>query len=306
VLNTLLVASLGVVLATLLGFLVGIARLSNNWLLSRLAGMYVELVRNVPLLLQILLLYFGVLQTLPSLRESLSIGGVVFLNIRGVFAPAPILQSGFAAIPIAFAVAVAASFWIWRWARRRQRETGQPFQTGWAAAALLLGLPAVAALLTGMPVSFEYPVLQGFNFQGGFVIIPEFVALLAALVLYTAAFIGEVVRAGILAVSHGQTEAARSLGLGDGQTLRLVVIPQALRVIVPPLTSQYLNLTKNSSLAAAVGFPDVVQIFSGTVLNQTGQAIECVAMVMLVYFTISLSISFFMNWYNRRIALVER
>lgn len=306
VLNTLLVAGLGVLLASVLGFLVGIARLSNNWLLSRLAGAYVELVRNVPLLLQILLLYFGVLQALPKLRDSIDIGGVVFINIRGIFAPWPVPEPGFAAIPVAFCISLAASFVLWRWARRRQQETGQPFPSGLVALALILGLPGLAALATGLPLHFDYPLLQGFNFEGGFVVIPELVALLAALVLYTAAFIAEVVRAGILAVSHGQSEAALSLGLKNGQALRFVVIPQAMRLIVPPLTSQYLNLTKNSSLAAAIGFPDVVQIFSGTVLNQTGQAIECVAMVMLVYFTISLGISAFMNWYNKRIALVER
>jgi general L-amino acid transport system permease protein len=305
-LNTLLVSVCGIVLATILGFIIGVLRLSRNWLVARLASAYVEIIRNVPLLLQIVFWYFGVLSALPALRNSLSIGGIVFLNNRGVYAPAPIAEPGFSALPIAFLVGVVGAIAVSRWARRRQELTGQQFHSFWVGLGLVVGLPLVAAVFTGFPVTWEYPELRGFNFAGGLVILPEFIALLLALTLYTAAFIGEIVRAGIQAVSHGQTEAAYALGLRPTVTTRLVIIPQALRVIVPPLTSQYLNLTKNSSLAVAIGYPDLVHVFTGTVLNQTGQAVEVITITMLVYGSISLLISLFMNWYNRRIALVER
>jgi len=305
-LNTLFISFCGIVLATIIGFLFGVARLSKNWLLSTLAAVYLETARNVPLLLQILFWYFGVLTAMPNIRNSLSIGDTVFANNRGLYVPAPVPEPGFAAIPIAGLVAVVATVLLARWAKRRRERTGQPFHTVWAGLALIVGLPLLAAVATGLPLHWDYPVLGGFNFRGGLVLIPEFIALLLALTIYTAAFIGEIVRAGIQAVSWGQTEAAGALGLRPGQTLRLVVIPQAMRIIVPPLTSQYLNLTKNSSLAAAIGYPDLVAVFSGTVLNQTGQAVECVALTMLVYLTVSLGISALMNLYNRRIALVER
>ncbi|QQS55275.1 MAG: amino acid ABC transporter permease [Candidatus Competibacteraceae bacterium] len=305
-LNTLLVSALGIVLATLIGFIVGIARLSKNWLIAKLALAYIETFRNIPLLLQIFFWYFTVLRAMPSPRQSLSLGEAVFLNIRGLYLPAPRFQSGFGWVLATFALALVLIFILVRWSKRRQAATGQPFPTISASLALLLGLPLLAFWLTGSPLIWQYPELRGFNFQGGLVIIPEMASLLLALSIYTAAFIAEIVRAGIQAVSHGQTEAAFSLGLNSRLTLRLIILPQALRVIIPPLTNQYLNLIKNSSLAAAIGYPDLVAAFAGTVLNQTGQAIECIAITMAVYLTISLLISLLMNGYNRRVALVER
>ena len=305
-LNTLLVSVIGIVLATLLGFIIGVARLSKNWLIARMATIYIEVFRNVPLLLQLFFWYFAVLRTLPSPRRSIVIGDSVFLNIRGLYAPKPVPEDGFWLIPAAILVATVAVVVIARWAHRRQDRTGQQFHTGYVSAGLLIGLPLLATVLSGFPLSWDLPALRGFNFSGGMVLIPEFVALLLALSIYTASFIAEIVRAGILAVSHGQTEAAYSVGLRPGPTLRLVVIPQAMRVIIPPLTSQYLNLTKNSSLAAAIAYPDLVSVFAGTVLNQTGQAIEVIAITMSVYLTLSLLISLLMNWYNKRMELVER
>jgi general L-amino acid transport system permease protein len=304
--NTLTVSVVGVVLATVLGFVLGVLRLSPNWLVSRLAGVYVEAVRNVPLLLQIVFWYFGVISSLPGVRASLALGDTIFLNQRGVYAPAPVAEPGFWTIPAALAVGMAAAVVIARWARRRQEATGRQFPALRVGAALVVGLPALAAIATGLPWTWSYPELKGFNFEGGLVVLPEFMALLLALTLYTAAFIAEIVRAGIQSVSHGQTEAAYALGLKPGVTLRKIIVPQALRVIIPPLTSQYLNLTKNSSLAVSVGYPDLVSVFAGTVLNQTGQAVEVIVITMAVYGVISLLISLFMNWYNRRIALVER
>ncbi len=306
VLNTLFISLIGIALATIIGGLFGVMRLSKNWLVSKVATVYLETVRNVPLLLQILFWYFGVLQTLPQVRNSVNMGDTVFLNIRGLYMPKPHFETAFLVPTILFFGAIVATWVLARWAKKRQAETGEQFPMWRTGIGLIIGLPIVGFLVTGMPVTLEYPELKGFNFRGGLVLVPEFMALLAALTLYTAAFIGEIVRAGILSVSHGQTEAAYALGLRPGITMRLVIIPQALRVIVPPLTSQYLNLTKNSSLAAAIGYPELVAVFAGTVLNQTGQAVECILMTMAVYFTISLSISVFMNWYNRRIALVER
>ncbi|MCC9004418.1 MAG: amino acid ABC transporter permease [Candidatus Competibacter sp.] len=305
-LNTLLVSALGVVLATLLGFVIGIARLSKNWLISRLALVYIETFRNIPLLLQIFFWYFAVLRAVPAPRQSLSLGDVIFLNIRGLYLPAPQFQPGFGWVIAAFGGAVAASWLLVRWARSRQLVTGQQFPALSVSLALLFGLPLVTFWLAGSPLEWQIPKLGGFNFQGGWVVIPEMASLLLALTIYTAAFIAEIVRAGIQAVSHGQTEASFSLGLNSGMTLRLIILPQALRVIIPPLTNQYLNLTKNSSLAAAIGYPDLVSAFAGTTLNQTGQAIECIAITMTVYLTISLLISLAMNQYNRRVALVER
>ena len=305
-LNTLLVSALGIVLATLLGFVIGVARLSRNWLVSRLAAVYIEVFRNIPLLLQIFFWYFAVLQALPSPRQSLVLGDMVFLNIRGLYLPEPVPEQAFWWIPASVLVGITATIVLVRWARRRRDNTGQAFHTVYAALGLLLIPTLLASVVTGFPLTWELPVLKGFNFRGGLVLIPEFIALLMALSIYTAAFIAEIVRAGILSVSHGQTEAAHALGLRPAQTLRLVVIPQAMRVIIPPLTNQYLNLTKNSSLAAAIGYPDLVSVFAGTVLNQTGQAIEVIAVTMAVYLTISLTIALAMNWYNRRVALVER
>jgi general L-amino acid transport system permease protein len=305
-LNTLLVAGLGIIFATVLGFIIGIARLSTNWLVARLAGGYVELIRNLPLLLQLLFWYNAVLKALPELRDSVMIPAGAFLNNRGLFLPQPVFKSGFGAVLIALLFGVIASAAFSLGARRRQLRTGQQAPVLWITLALVLGLPLAVLALASFPVDFLYPEKGRFNIRGGIEVLPEFMALLFGLVIYTAAFIAEVVRAGILAVSKGQTEAAFSLGLRPRLTLRLVVVPQAMRVIVPPLTSQYLNLTKNSSLAVAIGYPDLVQIFAGTVLNQTGQAVEVILITMAVYLTISLVTSLLMNIYNRRVALVER
>jgi general L-amino acid transport system permease protein len=266
----------------------------------------VELIRNVPLLLQLLFWYNAVLKALPDLRDSWTVFGHVYLNNRGFFAPYPIFQEGIGLVVGAFIVGVVGAIAFRIWAKKRQEKTGQQAPIGLVALGLIVGLPIIAVLIAGMPATLEYPEKGRFNIRGGMEILPEFVALLIGLVLYTGAFIAEVVRAGIMAVSKGQTEAAGALGLRTGPTLKLVVIPQAMRVIIPPLTNQYLNLTKNSSLAVFVGYPDLVQIFTGTVLNQTGQAVEVVMITMAVYLSISLVTSMVMNWYNARIALVER
>ncbi len=305
-LNTLLVAGLGIFFATLIGFFMGVARLSKNWLVARLATVYIETFRNIPLLLQIMFWYFAVLRPLPLPRQSLSLGDAVFLNNRGLFLPEPVPEAGFWLVATALLLAIAAVVALARWARRRQDATGEQFPVFWVGGALILGLPSVVFLLSGSPLHWDYPALKGFNFRGGLEVIPELAALVLALSIYTGAFIAEAVRSGIMAVSHGQTEAAYALGLRPRVTLKLVIIPQALRVIIPQLTSQYLNLTKNSSLATAIGYPDLVNVFAGTTLNQTGQAVEVIAMTMGVYLTISLLISMFMNWYNKRKQLVER
>lgn len=375
-LNTLVVSALGIVFATFLGFTVGVARLSKNWLVSTVAMVYVELIRNLPLLLQLYFWYNAVLKAMPAPRQSwtlptltfgignlfpllLMIGvctaayffirssrsrfaddtvqalaaagaivatlvalyivgivigwpigtleqGIAFINNRGLTVPKPVFADGAGFIGIAFIAATVGSLAFRFWAKKQQELTGQQYPIGLVAVLSIIGLPLIAYLVMGRPVSFDLPVLRGFNFQGGLQIYPEFVALLIGLSTYTAGFIAEIVRAGILAVSKGQTEAANALGLRASPTLKLVVIPQAMRVIIPPLTSQYLNLTKNSSLAVAIGYPDLVQVFTGTVLNQTGQAVEVVAVTMAVYLTISLVTSFIMNIYNRRVALVER
>lgn len=305
-LNTLLVAALGIVLASILGFIVGVARLSKNWLIAKIATVYVEVFRNIPLLLQLLFWYKAVLSVLPGPRQSYQLPFGTHLSNRGLILPHPLFGEGFGKTMVALVVAIAAVILVSTWAKRRQMETGQLFPTFMVGLGIVIGFPLMVFLVTGAPLSFEYPELAGFNFVGGFHIKPEFMALLLGLVLYTATYIGEIVRAGILAVAHGQTEAAYALGFRPGFTLRLIVIPQALRVIIPPLTSQYLNLTKNSSLAVAVGYPDLVSVFSGTVLNQTGQAVEVIFITMMVYLSISLATSAFMNWFNRRVALVER
>jgi general L-amino acid transport system permease protein len=305
-LNTLLVASIGIVLSTFLGFFVGVARLSSNWVLSKLAMIYVEVIRNLPLLLQLFFWYNAVLKPLPNPRQSIELPAGALLNNRGLYLPDPQLGPGGNLIVWMFLIGIVASIIFRVWARKQQEATGKQYPVGWIALGLIVVLPFFVYLVTGRPVSFIYPEIAGFNLRGGIQIFPEFVALLLGLTTYTAGFIAEVVRAGILAVSKGQTEAANALGLRAGPTLKLVVIPQAMRVIIPPLTSNYLNLTKNSSLAVAIGYPDLVQVFTGTVLNQTGQAVEVVAITMAVYLTISLVTSFFMNIYNKRMALVER
>lgn len=305
-LNTALVSFLGIILATVLGFTIGVARLSSNWLISRLAAVYIETFRNIPLLLQIFFWYFAVLQALPSPRQSISLGEAIFLNVRGLYFPAPVFEQGSDLVIGMLLLGITFSIIIAIWAANKQKLTGQQTPVGRIALGLCVGIPLLVYLLAGMPITGEYPVLKGFNFRGGISIIPELGALLIALSIYTASFIAEIVRSGINAVSHGQTEAAMSLGLPRSRTLKLVIIPQAMRIIIPPLTSQYLNLTKNSSLAMAIGYPDLVSVFAGTTLNQTGQAIEIIAMTMGVYLTLSLLTSLLMNLYNRKVALVER
>jgi general L-amino acid transport system permease protein len=305
-LNTLLVASLGIVFATVLGFIVGIAQLSRNWLVAKLARGYVELIRNIPLLLQILFWYNAVLKALPELRDSVALPAGSFLNNRGLFLPRPQFAAAFIPVLVVIFIAVVIAIGFALWARRHRDRTGRRLPVLWTAFGLIGGLPLVFILLTDIPIRFSYPQLGRFNILGGVEILPEFAALLIALTVYTAAFIAEVVRAGVLAVPQGQIEAAQALGLRPRTTLRLVVVPQAMRVIVPPLTSQYLNLIKNSSLAVAIGYPDLVQVFAGSVLNITGQAVEVIAITMAVYLAISLVTSLLMNLYGRSVALAER
>ncbi|UTW12505.1 amino acid ABC transporter permease [Marinobacterium rhizophilum] len=304
-LNTILVSVLGIIAATLLGFVLGVARLSHNWMIAKLSSIYIEIFRNIPLLLQIFFWYFAVLRSLPSPRQSVEFLGS-YLNIRGLSVPRPVAEDGMSMVFWALVAAIVLSFVLVRWAHRRQDATGKIFPSGWASFGLILGLPLLAFVIMGAPLSFDAPQLRGFNFTGGMTLMPELVALWLALTIYTSAFIAETVRGGILAVPNGQLEAASALGLPKARTLRLIVIPQAMRVIIPPLTSQYLNLTKNSSLATAIGYPDLVSVFAGTTLNQTGQAIEVISMTMAVYLALSLLTSLFMNWYNKRMALVER
>jgi general L-amino acid transport system permease protein len=305
-LNTLLVAGIGIVLATVLGFVIGIARLSRNWLVARLAGGYVELIRNIPLLLQLLFWYNAVLKSLPELRDSVAFPGGGFLNNRGLFLPRPEFGAGFGYVVIALLLGLVATIVLHLWARRRQERSGEPVPVLWLGFGLIVVLPLVVFGLAGAPLVFSFPDIGRFNIMGGVEILPEFAALVLALTVYTAAFIAEVVRAGVLAVAQGQTEAAQALGLRSSTTLRLVVVPQAMRVIVPPLTSQYLNLIKNSSLAVAIGYPDLVQVFTGSVLNITGQAVEVVAITMAVYLTISLVTSLLMNLYGYAVNVEER
>lgn len=301
-LNTLLVSVLGVFFATVIGFIVALGRLSPNWLLSRVAGAYVEGIRNLPLLFQILFWYLAVLAALPGPRQSISLFGAFFLNSRGLIVPTPIGEPGLLAFVIAIALGIVVSFILRGYARRQLFEKGRsiaiwPYVTG-----LLIGLPLLSMLAFGVPFILEWPVLRGFNFASGSTVKPEFVALLVALSTYTAAFIAEIVRAGILSVHKGQMEAGLSLGLKRGTVLRQIVVPQALRVILPPLTNQYLNLTKNSSLAVAIGYPDLVSVFAGTTLSQTGQAIEIIGITMGVYLLISLVTSALMSFYGWRLS----
>lgn len=304
VLNTLKVAVIGIILATILGTLIGIARLSKNWLVSKVAGVYVEVIRDLPLLLQ-LLFWYTIMQGLPGPRQALNPVEGVFISNRGLKLPWLEWQSAHSWGLLAFVAGIVLTWLYARSARAKQMDDGQPRRIWPAAIGLMIGLPLVVWAALGAPWTIEWPALRGFNFRGGATVSPEYFALLIGLVTYTAGFIAEVVRAGILSVNHGQWEAAQALGLRHGSVLRLIVMPQALRVIIPPMTSNYLNLTKNSSLAVAIGYQDIVSI-ANTTLNQTGQAIEGIAAIMLVYLTISLSISLFMNWYNARIALVER
>ncbi|WP_274629354.1 amino acid ABC transporter permease [Arvimicrobium flavum] len=305
ILNTLVVALAGIVTATIVGFLVGIGRLSHNWLIRKVATVYVELFRNIPPLLVILFWYQGVLALLPAVRDSYALPLGSYLNVRGFYFPRLIWGEGAWLILAGLAVGIALSIFVARRARARQAATGQQFPVFLTAAGLIVGMPLLGFLLAGFPVTVELPQKGTFNLSGGINVKPEFLSLFLALSLYTASFIAEIVRAGILGVNRGQTEAASALGLRSGPALRLVVIPQALRIIIPPLTSQYLNLTKNSSLAVAIGYPDLYAI-GGTILNQTGQAIEVVVIFMVVYLSLSLLTSLFMNWFNSKMALKER
>ena len=305
-LNTALVGALGIVLATPLGFLIGLARLSSNWILAKAAMVYVELMRNTPLLLQLLFWYNAVLKALPGPRQSLSLWGVVFLNNRGLYLPNPQFGKGALWIAAAFVLAVAASVVVGFWARARQERSGAQTPVFSIAVALCLGAPLLAYFAAGKPIGFDIAQLSGFNLRGGLQQFPERAALVFGLVTYTAGFIAEIVRAGVLAVSKGQNEAASALGLSRGATLRLVIVPQAMRLITPPLTSQYLNIVKNSSLAVFIGYPDLVQIFAGTVLNQTQAAVQVMAITMGVYLAISLAVSLALNLYEARNALKER
>lgn len=306
--NTIIVAFIGCVLALLLGFIVGIARLSKNWLVRKVATFYIELFRNIPLLLQILFWYSAVLKPLPGPRDLHEAGEKVFFSInnRGLIFAEPSFQTGFNTVWWALLAGVVLTFLIRWWAKRRQIKTGQQFPMFLTGVGLILVLPLLVYFFVGQPIDMIPAEMSRFALKGGVTVIPEFVALLLALVIYTAAFIAEIVRAGIQAVSHGQTEAASALGVKPNHRMRLVIVPQAMRVIVPPLTSQFLNLTKNSSLATAIAYPDLFSVFAGTTLNQTGQAVEIMAMTLAVYLTLSLLTSGFMNWYNSRIKLVER
>ena len=303
--NTLLASAISIALATILGVIVGICRLSKNYLISRLATAYVETLRNIPLLVQLLFWYVAILQLFPNVRQAINVFDLMFMSNRGVNIPRPIPEEDFGIVLVALAVGIALAIGIASWAHRRQMATGQQFPKGRVGLGLIVGLPLIASLALGNPVSWQVPELTGFNFQGGLVLQPELTALVLGMTAYTASFIAEIVRGGILAVSHGQTEAAYALGLKPGTTLRLVIIPQSLRIIVPPMTSQYLNIVKNTTLAGAIAYPDLFSIV-GTSLNQTGRPVENIAIMMVFFLVISILISLFMNWYNRRIALVER
>lgn len=303
-LNTLRAAVLGIILATLLGTLIGVGRLSKNWLMAKVCSVYVETMRNVPLLLQLFFWYALITENMPGPRQAANPLPGVFISNRGLKVPA-LEGASLDFILGGLALAIIGTIVAAHWGKKRQEATGKVFPLGRVALGLFIGLPILGWLVSGASLKLDMPVLKGFNFSGGLTLSPEFAALLAGLVIYTSAFIAEVVRSGIQAVNQGQWEAAGSLGLRRSRVLRLVILPQALRVIIPPMTSQYLNLTKNSSLAVAIGYPDIVSVVN-TTMNQTGQAIEGILIIMAAYLTVSLSISVFMNWYNKRIALVER
>jgi general L-amino acid transport system permease protein len=306
VLNTLLVATCGIVLATIMGFTMGVLRLSSNWLVSRLVYCFLEFTRNIPVLLHILFIHGLVVTLLPVPKKAVNFADSFFLTNRGFFIPQPVWEAGSEFVAAAFLISIAFIFFFVRWAKKVRDETGRIYPVFWISVGSFIGLTGFAFLVTGMPLSWAIPELKGFNFTGGFSIKPEFIALWLALSYYTSCFIAEIVRAGIMAVSHGQTEAAHALGLRPNRTLQLIVIPQALRVIVPPLASQYLNLTKNSSLAIAIGYMDIVATVGGITLMQTGKEMETMIVVLMAYLLFSLLISGFMNWYNNKMALVER
>jgi len=304
--NTLILSAFGVFFATVWGFILGVARLSSNWIISRMAYVYVEVLRNIPLLLQIFIWYKGVLGLLPTAKNSIELGFLGQLNVKAYFAPKAVFADGMGNVGIALIVAIVLSVLISKWAKKRQMETGKRFPAGWTSLGLIILLPLIIYFVMGQPMTFEFPTAGRFGPRGGMQVPPEFIAMLLALVFYTATFIAEIVRAGILAVNKGQTEASYALGLRPGQTLRLNIVPQAMRVIIPPLTSQFLNLTKNSSLAVAIAYADLTSVFAGTALNQTGQAVEILFMTMITYLALSILTSMFMNWYNAKMALVER
>jgi general L-amino acid transport system permease protein len=305
-LNTILVSAIGIFFATIIGLLVGIGRLSKNWMVSKLSMVYVETFRNIPILLQILFWYNVVLASLPSPKQSISFFDSIFFNNRGLYIPKPLLESGFIWVAIAFVIAIIAVIYLSNWAKKRHDETGEDFPLFLVSLAILVFSPLLVYFLSGTPATLEYAELKGFNFKGGWTLIPELLALAFALSIYTATYIAEAVRAGIEAVPKGQKEAAHALGLKDTVILKKVVLPQALRVIIPPVINQYLNLLKNSSLATAIGYPELVTIFSGTSLNQVGQAVEIILMTMAVYLTISILISIFMNYINSKMQIKER
>ena len=299
-LNTLMIAVCGCFLATILGFIVGVIRLSSNWLFRNIAYVYVEFTRNVPVLLQIVL-YYSILLHLPKIKQAIALFEGFYLTNRGLYSPLPIIKDGFSIVLASFIIAIILSIFLKKNLKRKQEQTGKQYPIFLINSALIIFTPIIFYYIMGMPIEFEIPVLKGFNFKGGMVIRPEFIGMLLGLSIYTAAFISETVRSGIISVSKGQREASQALGLKNNLIMRLIVIPQALMVIIPPLTSQYLNLTKNSSLGIAIGYADLVHGFGGISLNQTGRAIEIMGMVMLTYLTISLIISLFMNIYNKSV-----
>ena len=305
-LNTLIVSFWGIVFSSIIGLIIGVWRLSSNWLINRLAAGYIELFRNIPVLLQILFWYNVVLATLPSARSSINLFDTFFINNRGFFTPKFIWQSGSWMIAVALLVAIFGALWLKKWAHKRQELTGEQFPTLLISLAIIVLLPTIAYFVAGKPVEITYPKLHGFNFRGGSTYTPEFLALLFALSIYTATFIAEAIRSGIEAVPKGQKEAAMSLGLSPMQRLRLVILPQAVRIAIPSIINQYLNLIKNSSLAAAIGYPELVTIFAGTSLNQTGQALEILLITMITYLIISLLVSLILNWFNSKMKIKER
>ena len=305
-LNTGLVAFFGIILATVLGFSLGIIRLSKNWLASKIAYWYIEFSRNVPILLHILLWHGIIINTLPHPKKAISLGDVTFLSNRGFYIPKPLTENGIELVYLFTVIGIIFAILFAKYCKRKQDLTGVQYPVFWINFTVILSLPLIAFFLSGMPISLEIPALKGFNFRGGMHMSPELAALTFALGIYTAAFIAEIVRAGILAIDKGQREAAESIGLKASKVMNLVILPQARRVIIPPLTSQYLNLTKNSSLAIAIGYMDLVATLGGISLNQTGREMETMLIVMLIYLSVSLTISAFMNWYNNKVKLVGR
>lgn len=306
IINTLFVAAAGIFLSTIIGFIIGIARLSNNWLVSKMANAYIECFRNIPILLQILFWYNISLISLPLPNNSFNIFNSFFINKRGIYSPEPHFESGFIWVFIVFILGIIASFIIKKYFKRKQEKTGIYTSTIAYSLAIIFIPTIITFFLLNTPLSFTYPELKGFNFVGGMTLSPEFLALTTALSIYTATYIAEAIRSGIESVNKGQKEAASALGLNKLQSLKLVILPQALRVAIPPTINQYLNLTKNSSLAAAIGYPELMSVFGGTVLNQVGQAVEILGITMAVYLVISLFISFVLNIFNKKLSLKER